>query len=359
VSPAFWRGRRIFLTGHTGFKGAWLALWLEQLGAVVSGYALAPETQPNLFALAGVGAQLAAHDLADIRDAGRLASALEASRAEVVFHLAAQSLVRRSYQSPAETFEVNVGGTANLLEAARRSPGVRAVIIVTSDKCYLNLEQGRAFREDDALGGKDPYSASKAAAEVLTAAWRASFFHAPAAAGVASARAGNVIGGGDWAEDRLLVDLVRAFEGGRAARIRYPKATRPWQHVLDALSGYLLLAERLCDDKAAYARAWNFGPDPAGMRSVAEIADLAAARWNDGGGGGARWEQEPGAQPPEAGTLMLDSSLARERLGWRPRLETEDALRWTIDWYRHSSTPQKARAGCMAQIERYMSGAST
>ena len=351
MKPEFWRGRRVLVTGHTGFKGAWLALWLARLGARVAGYALAPPTRPSLFEAAGVSSLISKSEDADVRDADRLQAAFKQSQAEIVFHLAAQSLVRRGYADPFETFSTNVMGTVNVLEAARRSGGVRAVVVATSDKCYLNRGEGRAFREDDALGGSDPYSASKAAAEIATAAMRSAYFAAPGAARVASVRAGNVIGGGDWAEDRLIVDLVRAFSRNEAARIRYPQATRPWQHVLDALAGYLGLAEKLCAGEAEFARAWNFGPDAAGSRTVASVADEVAALW----GGGARWEREPGEHPPEAASLQLDASLARERLGWRPRLDLAETLQWTVEWYCDcASNPDRARSRSEAQIDRYM-----
>jgi len=351
VTPAFWRGRRVLITGHTGFKGAWLALWLARLGAKVTGYSLPPPTQPSLFELASISSLLAGSVTGDVRDASKLASILKECEADVVFHLAAQSLVRRGYADPVETFSTNVAGTVNVLEAARTVRGLRALVVATTDKCYLNRGDGRAFREDDPLGGEDPYSASKAAAEIAVAAYRKAFFAAPGASQLASVRAGNVIGGGDWAADRLIVDLMRAFARNEAARIRYPQATRPWQHVLDALAGYLALAEKLCAPGESHARAWNFGPDAGGAQAVAAIADRAAALW----GGGARWEREPGEHPPEAAMLQLDAGLARERLGWRPRLEIAAALQWTVEWYRDiDREPGRARALCEAQIDRYM-----
>ena len=355
MKAQFWRGRRVLVTGHTGFKGAWLSLWLARMGAKVAGYSLAPPTRPSLFEAAGISSLMTSSNVADVRDGARLASELKASAAEIVFHLAAQSLVRRGYAEPAETFSTNVMGTINVLEAVRAVGGVRAVVVATSDKCYLNRGQSVAFREEDPLGGEDPYSASKAAAEIAVAAWRSAYFSAPEAARMATVRAGNVIGGGDWAEDRLIVDLVRAFARNEAARIRYPQATRPWQHVLDALAGYLELAERLCAPGDEYASAWNFGPDPAGVQTVAEVADKAAALW----GGGARWERESGAHPPEAASLRLDASRARARLGWRPRLDLRDTLQWTMEWYRawHGAGGQDAstvRARTESQIDRYM-----
>ena len=273
VKAGFWRGRSVFITGHTGFKGGWLTLWLQQAGARVHGYALAPPTTPNLFTVADVAEGLASHTLADVRDAKVLHEALVAAAPEVVFHLAAQPLVRYSYAEPVETFEVNVLGTVNLLEAVRTCPSVRAVVNVTTDKCYENRGDGRAHRESDALGGHDPYAASKACSELVTASYRSAFL-AAAGIAVASARAGNVIGGGDWATDRLVPDVLRASDAGRPVSIRHPNATRPWQHVLDPLSGYLLLAQQLLQSPRdarlqALAGAWNFGPDAEDARPVA------------------------------------------------------------------------------------------
>jgi CDP-glucose 4,6-dehydratase len=331
MSPAsgFWRGKRVFVTGHTGFKGAWLCSWLEHLGARVFGLALPPDTEPSLCALIGLEARIG-HVQADIRDADRLGAAMTGFAPEIVLHLAAQSLVRRSYRDPAGTFATNVLGTVNLLEAVRRTPSVRAVVIVTSDKCYDNRDGDRPFCETDALGGADPYSASKAAAELVTSAWRQSFFNRPGQAAVASARAGNVIGGGDWAEDRLIPDCIAALVAGRPIEIRNPHSTRPWQHVLDPLAGYLLLAERLFTEGAAFAQPWNFGPSTEDIRPVGRIADAVVARWGEG----ARWIASETPGPHEAGRLALDASLARSRLGWAPRLGLDDALSWTVDWYR-------------------------
>jgi CDP-glucose 4,6-dehydratase len=310
TDPSFWRGRRVLVTGHTGFKGAWLTLWLQRLGADVSGFSRDVPTEPSLYALAGIDVR---ETRGDIRDAQAVSRAV--APAEVVFHLAAQPLVRRSFQRPRETYDVNVMGTAAVLDAVREH-GTPATVIVTSDKCYDNREQGEPFTEDAPLGGHDPYSSSKAAAELVTDAYRRSF-ELP----VASARAGNVIGGGDWGEDRLIPDILRAAEAGQAVRIRNPAAVRPWQHVLNPLSGYLLLAERLHGD-ARFAQAWNFGPDLDDARPVQWVVERIAERW----------EADPGPHPHEARFLALDSTKARETLGWAPRWDLEQALARITEW---------------------------
>jgi CDP-glucose 4,6-dehydratase len=340
-----WRGRRVLITGHTGFKGGWLALWLAARGAQVSGYALAPESSPSLFAAARL-AERVDSCIGDVRDAAALQAAMRAARPQVVFHLAAQSLVRRSYLDPAGTFATNVTGTVHCLDAARACPSVQAVVVVTSDKCYENDGTPRRFREDDRLGGHDPYSASKAAAELAVAAYRRSF---PGGARLATVRAGNVVGGGDWAQDRLVPDAVRAFAGGAALQLRNPAATRPWQHVLDPLAGYLRLAERLLASPD-YAQAWNFGPAAAtAERTVGWLADRLAERW----GGGARWEAVDAAGPAEAERLGLDCTKASERLDWSPRLDMERMLDWTVEWYRRQAQGEDAAALSLEQVERY------
>ncbi|NNJ11076.1 CDP-glucose 4,6-dehydratase [Chloroflexales bacterium ZM16-3] len=349
----FWMGRRVFLTGHTGFKGGWLALWLQHLGAEVTGYALAPGTEPSLFELARVSEGM--HSLiGDVRDADGLAAALAESRAEVVFHLAAQPLVRYSYANPLETYATNVMGTANLLDAVRRTPGVRAVVIVTSDKCYANREQIWGYREDDPMGGHDPYSSSKGCAELVTAAFRDSYFppgrYAEHGVALASARAGNVIGGGDWSADRLVPDILRAFGEGQPVQIRSPRAVRPWQHVIEPLGGYLHLAERLYTGGVAFAEGWNFGPQPEDARPVAWVLDYMVRAW----GARASWAHDGGQHPHEAGLLTLDCTKAHSQLGWTPRLRLGEALDWTITWYREYLNGHDVRMITEQQIAHYM-----
>jgi CDP-glucose 4,6-dehydratase len=326
------RDRTILVTGHTGFKGGWLALWLADAGAVVHGYALDPPTEPNLFAVARIAEVLASDTRADLADLGALADAMARTKPAVVFHLAAQPLVREGYRDPAGTVRTNVLGTAHLLEAVRSVESVQAVVVVATDKVYVNPELGHPFRETDPLGGHDPYSASKAAAEILVESYRSSFFGPDRhPARVASARAGNVIGGGDWAADRLVPDCLRAFADGEPVTLRHPDAVRPWQHVLDPLAGYLTLAERLLgEDGDRFARAWNFGPDAADDATVGEVAGRIAARWGEG----ASVERDPRPAEPEAGLLRLDSTDARTELGWRPTWGLDQAIAQTVDWHR-------------------------
>jgi CDP-glucose 4,6-dehydratase len=347
VNRAFWKGRKVLVTGHTGFKGSWLALWLDDMGARVYGYALHPPTEPNLFAVARVDRRLASSVLADLRDAKALTQAMQVAQPEIVIHMAAQSLVRHSYKEPAETYAVNVMGTVNLLEAVRQTPGVKAVINVTTDKCYENREWVWPYRENEAMGGHDPYSSSKACSELVTSAYRRSFL---AAAGIhlASARAGNVIGGGDWATDRLLPDFLRALSAGQPLIVRSPSATRPWQHVLEPLSGYLVLAEKICTDGDAYAGAWNFGPDDADTRTVQWIVEYLCRQ-----APGARWQTDSQPQPREAHALKLDSSKARVSLGWRPKWNLATALDKTLAWHQAWIARQDMAKMCLAQIHEY------
>ncbi len=329
----FWSGRRVFLTGHTGFKGGWLALWLKDLGAELVGYALDPPTTPSLYDVLGLAAVFARDLRADIGDAEGLAAALREAAPEVVFHLAAQPLVREGHADPLTTFRSNVMGTVHLLEAVRHCPTVRAVVVVTTDKVYANREWVHPYREPDRLGGSDPYSASKAAAEGVVTAYRESFFAAGGASvGLASARAGNVIGGGDWARDRLVPDCLRAFARGEAVALRNPKAVRPWQHVLEPLGGYLRLAESLWrTPDGGFSDAWNFGPGETGDATVGEVAARLAGLWGDD----ARVRECPEADAPrEAGLLRLDVSKAVHRLGWRPRWDLDRALEKTLEWHR-------------------------
>ena len=347
LTAEFWRDRSVFLTGHTGFKGSWLAMWLSHLGAHVTGFALAPLSDPNLYTDAQVGNDVASI-LGDVRDAAGLAQALAQSNADIVFHCAAQSLVRQSYGSPVDTYATNVMGTVHLLEAVRAHPHVRAAIVITSDKCYAG-GSGVARIEGDPLGGDDPYSSSKACAELVTAAYRASFFRGNSAPAIATVRAGNVIGGGDWAEDRLVPDMIRAWSGGRAALIRNPEAVRPWQHVLEPLHGYLMLAESLLSAPAA-SPSWNFGPSEADTQPVSIVVASLAREW----GNGARWTVDTARHPPELGLLRLDSSLARTHLLWRPRLSLSTAVRWTAEWYKsYAEAPDRARQLTLQQIDRY------
>jgi CDP-glucose 4,6-dehydratase len=337
MEPAFggfYSGKRVLVTGHTGFKGGWLSLWLDRLGAAVHGYALDPPTEPSLFQAACIGKVLASDTRADLADLARLKTVLGASQPDVIFHLAAQPIVRESYRDPLSTLAANVMGTAHVLEAARSSGSVRALVLITTDKVYENREWVYPYREVDPLGGYDPYSASKAAAEIVAASYRASFFTGETGhpARVATVRAGNVIGGGDWAADRLVPDCLRAFANHEPVRLRYPHAVRPWQHVLEPLSGYLELGARLCTPEgAAFAKGWNFGPDTSGDATVGEIAQTLARIWGED----ARVELAQSARNPhEAGLLTLDSTLARTQLGWKPRWSLEQALARTTAWNR-------------------------
>jgi CDP-glucose 4,6-dehydratase len=346
VSREFWRGKRVFVTGHTGFKGGWLSLWLQSLGAEVHGYALEPGTAPDFFSVARVAKNMRS-TIADIRAAETLTAAMHAAQPDIVFHLAAQSLVRYSYARPAETYAVNVMGTVNLLEAVRATPGVRAVVVVTTDKCYENREQQSGYRESEPLGGRDPYSSSKACAELVTAAYRLSFL-AQAGVALASARAGNVIGGGDWATDRLIPDFLRAMDAGTAMHVRSPNAVRPWQHVLEPLSGYLLLAERLCDDARAFSEAWNFGSADEDARPVSWVVDRLIAAVP-----GTTYKRDTASQPHEANTLKLDSSKAQTRLGWESRWSLATALDKTLEWHAAWRKGDDMRAATLGQIADY------
>ena len=351
-----WAGRSVFVTGHTGFKGGWLSLWLHQLGAKVHGYALDPPTVPSLFEIARIADLLDSDTRRDLADLEALRTALAQTQPEVIFHLAAQPLVRESYKDPIGTLATNVVGTAHLLQAVRSVETVRAVVIVTTDKVYENREWVYPYREVDPLGGYDPYSASKAAAEIVVSSYRSSFFakaKGKPSVHVATARAGNVIGGGDWAHDRLVPDCLRAFANGEPVQLRYPQAVRPWQHVLEPLFGYLLLAERLLGaDASSYASAWNFGPDASGDATVGKVAQTIASYW----GSSAQLELNTEVDHPyEAGVLRLDISRSREKLGWHPQWTLLQALRSTVDWTQAWLTGEDMREKSLAQISRYQS----
>ena len=352
-AEAFWRGRRVFLTGHTGFKGGWLTALLHRLGAEVTGYALAPEPGPSLFEAARIGELAAASHIADIRDGARLTAAMAAARPSIVLHLAAQALVGRARVEPADTIDTNVMGTVRLLDAVRATPSVEAVVVVTSDKVYDNVEWPWAYRETDRLGGKEPYGASKAACEIVLQAWRHSYFSGDHPVPLVSARAGNVIGGGDWAAVRLVPDAIRAFAAGRPLIARNPAAVRPWQHVLEPLAGYLRLARVLTEGLAIPEDGgFNFGPAADDAWPVARVIDALAARWGDGAG----WRQDPAAQPYEARLLEVDSARARGLLGWTPKWRLEAGLDRTVDWYRAVHGGEDARAVTLRQIEEHLNG---
>lgn len=345
VNETFWKGKRVLVTGHTGFKGSWLALWLTRMGAEVTGFALPPSTDPSLFEQARI-AEVVTHIEGDVRDLPALQSALTAAQPEIVFHLAAQPLVRLSYEQPVETYATNVMGTVHLLEACRSIASLRGVVCITSDKCYENREWVWPYRESDPMGGYDPYSSSKGAAEIVIAAYRRSFF--AQGAGIASVRAGNVIGGGDFSGDRLLPDIIRALEAGQRPVIRSPDSVRPWQHVLEALGGYLVIAERLHAGEAAMASGWNFGPSDDDTKPVRWIVDQIL---QDSGVDG--WDHPGGELPHEAQMLKLDCSKARSDLGWRPAMTLADALRKVVDWHRLVYQGADARAVTIEQIAAY------
>ena len=347
VTHLGWAGRRVFVTGHTGFKGSWLCAMLDRAGAHVHGFALDAPTTPSLFEVARIRETLSAHVVADIRDAESLQRAMAAARPEVVFHLAAQSLVRRGYREPTETYSVNVLGTVNVLEAARSCADLRAVVSVTTDKCYENREWAWGYREIEALGGADPYSSSKACAELVTAAYRRSFL-AERGVAVATARAGNVIGGGDWATDRLIPDFFRATEAGHSLEVRYPAATRPWQHVLEPLTGYLKLAAALLNGQEGAADAWNFGPADTDVQPVSAVLDHLCGRMP-----GSTWHATEGQHPHEAALLRLDSSKARTGLGWAPAWALPAALDRTLAWHQAWREGSDMQQVCMAQIEAH------
>ena len=353
VDPQFWRGRRVLVTGHTGFKGSWLSLWLQSLGAEVTGFSDGVPTQPSLYELARVGTGMESV-VGDVRDADAVAAAVAGCKPEIVIHMAAQPLVRRSFAEPRATYETNVMGTVNLLEAVRLDGGVRAVVNVTTDKCYENREWEWGYREDEPMGGHDPYSSSKGAAELVTSAYRRSFFSDPEGPRLASARAGNVIGGGDWGEDRLVPDLMRAALAGETAQVRNPNSIRPWQHVVNPLSGYLVLAQAIWESPQ-HAGGWNFGPPDEEARPVGWLIDRLASLWPER----VRWAVDDGPHPHEANYLKLDSSLARSRLGWRPLVALDLALEETAAWYRELEAEAEMREVTLRQLELFGSTPDT
>lgn len=351
MNSQFWNGKRVFVTGHTGFKGSWLSFWLHSLGADVTGYALPPPTTPSFFEAVRLDNYISSV-IGDVRDLENLTEIIQLEKPEVVFHLAAQSLVRHSYNNPVETYTTNVMGTVNLLEAIRNTPSVRAVVIITSDKCYENKEWEWGYRENDAMGGDDPYSNSKGCVELLTVAFRKSFFNNIENKNnvqLASARAGNVIGGGDWAEDRLIPDAIRAFTRKETVMIRNPDSIRPWQHVLEPLHGYMTLAEHMWSEENKYSNAWNFGPDYKDMKKVEWIIESLINKWK----GGVNWRVDNNNQPHEASNLKLDCSKARSQLNWMPALDINDSLNWTVDWYKNYYGENNIKQLTLRQIKDY------
>ena len=349
----FWQGKRVFITGHTGFKGSWLSLWLHNMGAIVQGYALAPPTNPSLFIVSKLNEKISSEE-GDVRDDAHLYKIIRQFKPEIVFHLAAQSLVRLSYESPFETYSTNIMGTVSLLEAVRNVADIKAVVNITSDKCYENQEWLWGYRESEPMGGFDPYSSSKGCAELITASYRRSFFnpdkYSEHGCALASARAGNVIGGGDWAADRLLPDILKAFSNQQNVTIRNPNAIRPWQHVLEPLSGYLMLAEKLYLDGPLYSEAWNFGPKEENTQSVKWILDYLTSKW----GGGATWQLDETEQPHEANCLKLDCSKAKMKLGWRPLWALDHTLSRTVNWHKAWLQGADMYEHTMTEISDYM-----
>lgn len=348
VNPTFWKGKKVFITGHTGFKGSWLSLWLQDMGAIVKGYALDPNTNPNLFTQAKV-AQNMDSEIGDIIDLNHISQSIKIFNPEVLIHMAAQPLVRLSYQEPALTYATNVMGTVNVLEAARKCSNLKAIVSVTTDKCYENREWAWGYRENEQMGGHDPYSSSKGCAELVTAAYRKSFFNDENSAFLASARAGNVIGGGDWSADRLIPDILRAFEKNEPVIVRNPMSTRPWQHVLEPLSGYLVLAQHLFEEGSNVAEGWNFGPKDEDCKPVSWILDRMVTNW----GNGASWELDKNNNPHEAGYLKLDCSKAAMRLNWYPKWNLEHTLESIINWHQHFIAQKNIQEQCLLEIAKY------
>ncbi len=348
VDELFWKGKKVFLTGHTGFKGSWLSLWLQHMGGIVKGYALESNTSPSLFETANVAHGMDS-EIGDIRNLEQIKKSMLAFNPDILIHMAAQPLVRLSYKEPVETYDINVMGTVKVLEAARLCPNLKAIVSVTTDKCYENKEWFWGYREDEPMGGYDPYSSSKGCAELVTSAYRRSFMQEQGI-GLASARAGNVIGGGDWSEARLIPDILYAFEKHEPVVIRNPKATRPWQHVLEPLSGYLILAEKLYEQPGAYAEGWNFGPHDDDAKPVDWILDCMVRMWGDG----ASWELDEGNHPHEAGFLKLDISKAKARLGWQPTWSLNHTLARIINWHQAWLNKEDMQVKCLQEINEYM-----
>lgn len=348
VNPSFWKGKKVFLTGHTGFKGSWLSLWLQWMGAVVKGYSLAPPTSPSLFLVADIAKNMES-EIGDIRNLGKLKESMLAFNPCILIHMAAQPLVRLSYVEPVDTYTTNVIGTVNVLEAARSCPNLKAIVSVTTDKCYENKEWAWGYRENEPMGGHDPYSSSKGCAELVSSAYRNSFFNAKDSAALATARAGNVIGGGDWADDRLIPDILKAFENSKSVVVRNPLSTRPWQHVLEPLSGYLVLAEHLYCYGPDYAEAWNFGPKEEDCKPVNWILDKMVATWGEGAG----WELDKNNNPHEAGFLKLDCSKAAARLNWQPKWNLAYTLNLIVNWHQDWRAGKNIHEKCLQEIANY------
>ena len=349
VNTAFWKGKKVYLTGHTGFKGSWLSLWLQSMGSIVKGYALEPNTNPALYNEAKVSEGMES-EIGDIRNLEQLSKSMKSFNPDLLIHMAAQPLVRLSYIEPVETYATNVMGTVNVLESARNCSNLKAIVSITTDKCYENNEWEWGYRENEPMGGHDPYSSSKGCAELVTSAYRRSFFNSTNNASIASVRAGNVIGGGDWAEDRLIPDILRAFEASHPVIVRNPLSTRPWQHVLEPLSGYLVLAERLFEDGNEFAEAWNFGPKEEGCKPVQWILDKMVSSW----GKGASWELDKNNNPHEAGFLKLDCSKAANRLKWKPKWELEETLDLIINWHQSYLKGNDVKKKCLNEINQYI-----
>ncbi|SDT95104.1 CDP-glucose 4,6-dehydratase [Polaribacter sp. Hel1_33_78] len=348
VNKKFWKSKKVFLSGHTGFKGSWVSLWLQSMGAIVKGYSLEPNTKPNLFTEANVEENMNS-EFGDIRNLNQISKSMLDFNPDILIHMAAQPLVRLSYQEPVDTYTTNVIGTVNVLEAARSCPNLKAIVSVTTDKCYENNEWDWGYRENEPMGGHDPYSSSKGCAELVTSAYRRSFFNSEDTASLASARAGNVIGGGDWADDRLIPDILKAFEKSESVVIRNPISTRPWQHVLEPLSGYLVLAQELFENGKEYAEGWNFGPKDEDCQPVNWILDKMVSNWGEG----ASWELDKNNNPHEAGFLKLDCSKAANRLKWQPKWSLQQTLKLIIEWHQVYVNKGDVKEQCLTEIKKY------